>query len=436
MDNEEKLVKLSKPMREAVEKIIGRCEKSGIEYEWRSVLRGGYDLLVYIQQGRGKHRILVYGVNAAEELLDSDFEKYVFVEGYLEAICCYEEGCVEAIVGSIGAPASKTVILGELTGTRTYKDFKEMAQKIKEGVDVRLKLAESGDKGVRISIGKPSKALLAMVNYLDEEEALAVRVEGLKIRNSKEVAEQLGRVTNSLFFELRKKRGIGLFVKRQYDVEVSLWGREEQVRRKLESDLDLPKFEYDKEPIELYWHAVSAYKMPLLQYLAYYQILESYFMKYSMLEAKKEIRNCLKDPVFDVDDENDIVKIVASVTSKLGPRVSEKDMLCDTVRGCMSREELVSELSSEPLKDYFKNDYKLVSQFRVSEEKEEIEIREQLAARIYDIRCRIVHTKEDDKRGRIMPFTKDEVLLGRFDLPMIESLADKVLIANSKKLSL
>jgi hypothetical protein len=155
-----------------------------------------------------------------------------------------------------------------------------------------------------------------------------------------------------------------------------------------------------------------------------------------MLEARKEIRNCLKDPEFDVDDDNDVVKIVASVSGKLGPRVSERDLLCDTIRGCISKEELAEELGEKTLKEYFKNEYKVVSQFKVSQENKDIDIREQLAERIYDIRCRIVHTKEDDKRGRIMPFTKEEVLLREFELRIIENLVDKVLIANSRQLSL
>jgi hypothetical protein len=154
-----------------------------------------------------------------------------------------------------------------------------------------------------------------------------------------------------------------------------------------------------------------------------------------MLGAKREISNCLKDPKFDVDDDNDIGRIVMCVTGKLGRYVSENDLLRDTIRGCVSVDEVVSEVSSEPVKEYFKREYRIVSQCRVSEENKEKDIREQLADRIYDIRCRIVHTKEDDKRGRIMPFTKEEVLLRQFDLPMIETVAGQVLIANSRKLS-
>jgi hypothetical protein len=431
MENEEKLGKLSNPLRKAFEEIIKRCKKAGIDYEWRPGFDERYGLSVCIQQGTGKHKIILFDAEDGKKLLDSDFEKYVFVEGYREAICYYEEGYVEAVVESIGPVDSKTMILSFVTG-RSYKD---VANRIKAGIDTRLELDKGGDRGVKVSIGNPSKTLLAMLNYVREAEALSVRVERLRITKNTEAAEQLGRVTDSLFFELRKKCNVDLFVRRHYEVGEYAWKMEWRARSRRESEVGFPKFEYDKKPIELYWHAVSAYKMPLLQYLAYYQILEYYFTKYSMLGAKKEIRNCLKDPEFNVDDEDDIVKIVTCVSGKLGRYVSENELLCDTIRECVSEEELVPVVSGEAVKEYFKKDYKIVSQFRVSQENKERDIREQLAERIYDIRCRIVHTKEDDKRGRVMPFTKEEVLLQEFDLPMIETLVDKVIIANSKKLS-
>ena len=434
MENEEKLGKLSKGFRDALKKIIVRCEKSNIEYEWDRGFFEEFNLNICVRKGAGKREIYLLDEAAANELLDSDFEKYVFVEGYWEAICCYEKGYVEAKVSGIGrmADASKASILNHVTGI----GYNEVVNRIKGGVDVRLELDEGGDKGVRVSIGKPSKTFLAMTSLIEGEEALSVRVEGLRITNNMEAADQLGRVTNSLFFELGRKRKVNLFVSRHYEIETAVGEKGWKVKEERESKVGFPKFEYDKESIELYWHAVSAYRMPLLQYLAYYQILEYYFAKYSMLGAKGEISNCLKDPKFDVDDDNDITKIVTCVSGKLGRYVSENDLLRDTIRGCVSVDEVVSEVSSEPIKEYFKKEYKIVSQCRVSQGNKERDLREQLADRIYDIRCRIVHTKEDDKRGRIMPFTKEEVLLRRFDLPMIGTVANKVLIANSKKLSL
>jgi len=433
MENEEKLGKLSRRFRNALEKVIVRCEKANIEYEWDSGISEEFSLNIYMRKGAGKREIYVFDAVDANELLDSDFEQYMFVEGYRDAVCCYEKGYVEAKVSSIGrmADARKEVVLNYVTGI----GYKEVVDRLKRGVDVRLELVEGGDKGVRVSIGKPSKTFLAVVSPIEGEEALSVRVEGLQITNNMEAAEQLRRVTNSLFFELGRKSKVNLFVSRHYEIETTIGGKGWRVKKGRVSKVGFPKFEYDKEPIELYWHAVSAYKMPLLQYLAYYQILEYYFAKYSMLGTKKEIINYLKDPEFDVDDENDITKIVTCVSGKLGRYVSENDLLRDTVRGCISVDEVVSEVSSEPLKEYFKKKYRIVSQFRVSKENKDKDILEQLADRIYDIRCRIVHTKEEDKRGRLLPFTKEEEFLREFDLTMVKNLANEVLIANSKKLS-
>ena len=290
--------------------------------------------------------------------------------------------------------------------------------------------------GVSISIGNPSKTLMGMTGYLDEEDTLSIKLKGLKIAKNTEAAEQLSRITNSLFFELREKRNVNLFVQRYHEVETYGWGTKSRVRKKAKSKLNFPKFEYERQPIELYWHAVGAYKMPLMQYLAYYQILEYYFMRYAMLGAKMEIRNFLKDPEFDADDDSDVVEIVACISGKLGRYVGENELLSDTIKECISEDVLVREMMDQQVKDYFKKDYKIVSQYRVSEENRDKDIREQLSERIYDIRCRIVHTKEGDKRGRIMPFTKEEELLRAFDLPMVEALAVKALIANSKKLLL
>jgi len=420
MENEVELKKFGKPLRKAFGKLVERCEKSGIEYEWGPGLKGRHDLLISIQKGGGKSGIYVFGVDAAKALLDSDFEKYAFVEGY-----------AEAIVRSIGPRASKTVVLGRLAGAKNYNDCRRIMWG-KRGMDVRMELPESG-KGVRMSIGSTSKALRAMVRFHVEAGAnLSVRVEGLEVSSSQEIGEQLGRLVNSMFFELRKKRGIELFVRKEHGVEAFTWESNPWVGGKEEWNLEFPELEYDKEAIELYWHAVSAYRMPLLQYLGYYQVLEFYFSKYS----------ALKDGASEVRVDKSTVERGACVSGKVRRGISEKDLLCRTVRGCISREELMSKLSNPLLKMYFDNApnnvsklYRTVSQFGVSGDDEGIDIREQLAERIYDIRCRIVHTKEGDRRGRILPFTEEEKLLQMFDLHMVAGLADNVLIAHGRRLS-
>ena len=58
---------------------------------------------------------------------------------------------------------------------------------------------------------------------------------------------------------------------------------------------------------------------------------------------------------------------------------------------------------------------------------------EQTSERVYDIRCKVVHTKNSDGREReemILPFTKEADLL-LDDVELVRFLARRVLIASS-----
>jgi hypothetical protein len=59
----------------------------------------------------------------------------------------------------------------------------------------------------------------------------------------------------------------------------------------------------------------------------------------------------------------------------------------------------------------------------------------QVADRIYDIRCKIVHTKGDEKDGDIellLPYSKEAEKLGH-DIDLVRFVAQKVLVYVSKE---
>ena len=62
----------------------------------------------------------------------------------------------------------------------------------------------------------------------------------------------------------------------------------------LASDLQYPKTEFNDSASSLYWYGPGASGMPLLQFLAFYQVLEFYFPIYSKAEAL--IENCKGAP--------------------------------------------------------------------------------------------------------------------------------------------
>jgi len=65
------------------------------------------------------------------------------------------------------------------------------------------------------------------------------------------------------------------------------------------------------------------------------------------------------------------------------------------------------------------------------------DLRNDVADRIYDIRCKIVHTKNehtDDELRMILPFSEDADYLA-LDIELVEFVAKSVLIASSGELS-
>ena len=168
--------------------------------------------------------------------------------------------------------------------------------------------------------------------------------------------------------------------------------------------------EYDEIPVSLYWYARSATGMPLLQYLAYYQVIEFYYPTYSQAEARKRIKNILKDPAFRPDKDADIGKIL-SLFNYRGRLGDEKTQLKATISECVSIEDLRNFISSDDnRRDFFQSKHKGISTNKILLENENVDLITQVCNRVYDIRCKIVLTKEEshgETLDILLPYSKE-----------------------------
>jgi hypothetical protein len=124
-----------------------------------------------------------------------------------------------------------------------------------------------------------------------------IRLEGLKFETHNQAKELLSTIGNSVFFQIDLITNIPVHLALDRDLQ-----REIRFRRKVVREgvtFTAPKFQYDFEAISLYWYARTCVNMPLLQFLAFYQILEFYFPLYSSKDAQEKVKNLLKDPTFD-----------------------------------------------------------------------------------------------------------------------------------------
>lgn len=427
---ESELESIAEPYRTSLRQLISRCDKAGIEYEWDTPFdEDTYPLFLYLPSGRDKRSVYAFDLKDAQKLNQVEFEKYVFVQGY-ESICSYEYGSIEAYIKLFGR-IRPLVIFRRLLNI-SHDEIRKMK---KEDLVFEVKHQFANENPIIIMISQPTNTMLVLAGReLDEGSGLTIKIRGLKISNNQEATTILEKLANSLFFEIRNTRGLPLMLEMYREPWV--FPRLVISTRKAEkSPIVFPRYQYDVEPLNLYWYATSAYEMPLLQFLAYYQVLEFYFQIYSGKEIQVELTNILKDPQFNPDHHLDIGKVISTVQGKLGRGYGdERAQLRATIKGCVQNKEVRELMESDNIKKHFNVDYKKLSPVKVSVENKELDLREQLAERLYDIRCKIVHTKADERVGeRILPFTKEETLL-MAEVNIIEFIARKALIAGSKKL--
>ena len=246
------------------------------------------------------------------------------------------------------------------------------------------------------------------------------------------------KLSNSLFFQIDALSGVALSLQR-----IPHWPS--MTARKSDTsklDLQFPKHEYDNEPISLYWYARSARELPLLQYLAFYQTIEFYFPRYSQIEATRSLQTILKTPGFNPHRDADVVKLLMAIKSTAGKGFgNEQAQLRATIAECVQTAALRAFFDAdEDMKRFFTSqDAKTVSSHKVPLGDKEADLRDAVASRIYDIRCKIVHTKSgaSDTPGDVrllLPFSKEASLLP-YDIELIQCVARQVLIASSRELA-
>ena len=175
--------------------------------------------------------------------------------------------------------------------------------------------------------------------------------------------------------------------------------------------------------------------MPLLQFLAFYQVIEFYFPIYSKAEAQRRLKAVLKDPTFRGDRDADIGKLLSSIyISRSGAYGDERSQLRATLMECVDNADLRVFLESDPdRKDFYLAKGKSSPYQRLSLGSPSADMRAEASDRVYEIRCKIVHTKSDahdENPELLLPFSKEAEQL-YFDIQLVRYLAQRVLIAAS-----
>jgi hypothetical protein len=408
----------------AAAKLASRCAEANIGFSQELSALGKPAVRLSLPCGRDRRPFILTTLQQLQDMLSIEFEKYVMLSG-LAAICRYDVGTVEAHIRFM-RPLSSRIMAARLFGLDPFSD------NIDED-DFRLEVV-AAEKHTTLTISPPSAEMRILSGNEPFPGRLSLRIAGYQISRHDQAFELLKKLSNALFFQIEVTRGIAITLAS----ERSVFKRGAAIRPQSEpSTLEFPKMEYDEAPITLYWYACSATGMPLLQFLAYYQAVEYYFPAFSQAESRRRIRSLIKDPTFRADRDADIARILTALRLVGGGVGDERSQLRATMLECVDPSTLREFLTEHENKEkFFSSKAEGLTDKRIPIANRDADLRNDVADRLYDIRCRIVHTKGNGATPDVemlLPFSPQAAQL-HHDIELIRFIARAVLVHASSPL--
>lgn len=414
-------IEVLKPRDECVIELLERCKVAKIDVEVDKLELGENDKeqefhVVKMPCGREiRPRFLIRNEDY-NNFLAIEFERYTYVENY-DAIANYSKGLIEAGVRPIDTTRAtalkKILFLGE-------QNEEELS------LDIQRKASDGNEV---INIGTSSQDFNVMVKLLSSNR-MTLKISNLNISHHDHVLDILEKISNALFFQIDMTKGIALNLIRRRKHPGRYFTEKDGLK---DDEIMFPKYEYDSSPMSLYWYGRGATGMPLLQYLAYYQTLEYYFPIYSRSEAQRRARAIIKDPSFRPDRDSDIGNLLTSLLRVGGGFGDERSQLKATINECVDDKSLREFIEgNEKRKEHLSAKSKL-SDKKINLANPNLDIRNDVAERIYDIRCKIVHAKigtQDKDFELLLPFSIEAESLYH-DIDIVRYIAQKTIISAS-----
>lgn len=365
-------------------------------------------------------------------LLESDFENFKFIKDF-EAIWSPKLKTIECEIEPVIRHMAPSGFFMRKLGRLFCEDEGEQDEYARYELD-------KSENGIIISIGGASIefAILSfakdrMPRFEFARRRPTIRIENIDINQHDKAKNILEKVGNSVLFKLDLSTNVGFKLTEDRDIRRGYFKRKKE---QVDLDKSFPNYEYDNEPMSLYWYAKSAIDMPLLQFLALYQILEFYFPIFSNKNAHSTIKNIIKDPRFNPNKDSDITKIVSTLNlnkNQLGFG-SELEQLKSTIQDCVTTEEIRDYINADTeMLEFFKGKKaKGLASKILNLESKSSDLINEVSERIYEIRCRVVHTKSSDKNYDLLVPSSPELKNLIYDISILEMIVKKVLIATSR----
>ena len=144
-------------------------------------------------------------------------------------------------------------------------------------------------------------------------------------------------------------------------------------------------------------------------------------------------------PTVRADRDLDLAQIVATMKSKGQTAAGEREQLKATLKECLTTDDVEEFISADTDRaPFFSSKAKGIASSLLNPQNRQVDLSMQVAERIYEIRCKIVHTKAEHDDGEfelLLPYSAEAERLGH-DIDLVRFVAQKVLVTSSRRLEI
>ncbi|MFE1944603.1 hypothetical protein [Streptomyces massasporeus] len=428
-EGDEESEEVDTPLTEEQNSAIQKIESMG--FQPRGQHKGTYEFSDRREKGgNNTRRFYVPGRSVRLDLLSqvaADLAKYSVHEEY-SGVISQDGALVEYRVELPGVVPSRSIIqrrTWDFPALSCSHDFYPVVVETRDGTrNAGFHLTSpKGDVCVELSPISPVAGFLIGRGAPKTDYTLKILLSspGTFDGNSKRAQE----VADSALFELNVKHDFPLNLVPRERVRFTV----DRLRRGARSSaIRFPGTAVPREVSALFSFAAEAADNPPFMFLSYYQVLEYYLPLTSRRDAFKRIRREIRDFSFDLASDASVLRILNTIERVKG--ANEEDQMKVLVSECVREDKLLEFFKAPDAMHHFSKKGPIAGVPIVNANAPNERISVQAAKRVYALRNRIVHAKDDPKYAetpQLLPRSSEAGSLG-LDILLVRFLALETII--------
>ncbi len=452
MENEEAVKELIDKYTEANFQLVEKEPDVILQYKTRKFILSKEDINEYAEYLKNKDSYIlhstncgIYNRNYREQLIEPLQEKYFFwFRRMLISTSIYfgvkDDDEIEIIDNRYHTKKNTSSQLKYVEIGKASNDFINhfrfteyyLKQHIGRLRSVAIAHAETRVDEYIVNKGKTS-TLISIKEGLVKP--FTIKVFNINAVSDNEALEISDSIINKCLFELAYNKGLVFGISRRWtntkERKIETFMRPEWTNRNI---FPLSKIGYNPDLIKYYLLAMST-NNPILQFLAFYQVLEYFFVKVSDEELYEKLSRILKDPNFRAKEKY-LNKLVITINN-FNQKTDETAILKLVLKKYIDEEEFIKFIKQ--YENYIKEKILTKTRTRFSDTAFNVKLIKghalnNTAIIIKEVRNALVHSSDRiERQQRYIPFSEKTEIVWEL-VPIVKYLAEKVIIATAEVL--